>query len=99
MQAELDAENTNVPISLIGIGQANTHSNTDNMINGRDIPWLRDEDSIDAWGAWSGDKYELLIVDATGTVVDSYSLSQNNLQNSTNFDMVKNHLISLANAN
>ena len=98
-QGELDAAGTTVPINLVGVGQAGTGSNNDGITDGRDIPWLQDDNTADAWGEWGAGKYEFMIVDASGEVVALYNLGQSNLVNSSNYDMVKQHLIDLANAN
>ena len=97
MQGELDAAGTNVPIQLLGVCQSGFDSNNNGFTDGRDIPWLQDEEGIGAQIEWGAFKEDFVIVDQNGDIVEIIDLQSMSLVNSSNYDAVKQQLIDLAN--
>ena len=64
--------------------------------SGRDIPWLQDSVEQDVWDVWDVGYRDVIIVDADGVYYATYNLSANNLANASNFNALKELLLTAA---
>ena len=107
MQQELDAENPELNIKILGINEAGHESGNPDIIAGRDLPWLQDinddtsddDDSdfdSDTWNSWDVEFRDVVITNAENEQVAVYNLTNNDLANSDNFAALKSLLLDAA---
>lgn len=101
MQQELDAENPELNIKILGINEAGHESGNPDIINGRDLPWLQDIDDdgdgdSDTWESWNVTFRDVVITNAENEQVAVYNLTTNDLFNSDNFAALKSLLLDAA---
>ena len=88
MQAEL------TDIAIIGINENGHEDGNEAFCADRDLPWLQDSPDIGIWKDWGVVYRDIFILDSSGTLVDIYNLSVNNL--ATDYDDLKSLLESHA---
>ena len=93
MQQELDALSLAVPVKIIGVNEAGYEAGNPSITFGRDIPWLQDLVSVDAWGLWDVEYRDVIIVDPNNEYVDTFNLTVHNLASPTDYDDLKQRLI------
>jgi Ca2+-binding RTX toxin-like protein/cyclophilin family peptidyl-prolyl cis-trans isomerase len=98
MQQELDSENPELAISILGVNEFGEESGNSLMTADRDLPWLQDIDddgngSSDTWDSWSVTFRDVIITDSNNVQVAVYNLTSNDLANSDNFATLKQLLI------
>lgn len=59
------------------------------MCDGRDLPWLQDTTTVDAWGLWDVEYRDVVILDADGVRHYSYNLTVYDLADSDHRDLLK----------
>ena len=101
MQQELDAENPELNIKILGINEAGHESGNPDIIAGRDLPWLQDIDDdgdgdSDTWESWDVTFRDVVITNAENEQVAVYNLTNNDLANSDNFAALKSLLLDAA---
>ena len=101
MQQELDSENPELAISILGVNEFGEESGNSLMTADRDLPWLQDIDddgngSSDTWDSWSVTFRDVIITDSSNVQVAVYNLTSNDLANSENFATLKQLLIDAA---
>ena len=102
MQDELDADHGDLNIEILGINGLNNHLGNGLATATVDVPWLQDVDSdndgqSDVWGnLLAYDWRDVVILDSENEVVSVYNLTQNGLEDSENYEELKNIFISAA---
>ena len=101
MQQELDSENPDLSIKILGVNELGHDADNALMTAGRDLPWLQDIDddgnsSSDTWDSWDVTFRDVIITDATNVQVAVYNLTNNDLANSDNYSTLKQLLIDSA---
>ncbi|MDP7274826.1 MAG: peptidylprolyl isomerase [Planctomycetaceae bacterium] len=101
MQQELDSEQPELNISILGVNEAGHESGNSLVIDGRDLPWLQDIDDntdnvSDTWESWDVTFRDVIITSPDNEVVAVYNLTANDLANADNFAALKNLLIDAA---
>ena len=101
MQQELDAENPELNIKILGINEAGHESGNPDIIAGRDLPWLQDinddgDGDSDTWESWDVTFRDVVITNAENEQVAVYNLTNNDLANSDNFAALKSLLLDAA---
>ena len=103
MQQELDSENPELAISILGVNEFGEETGNSLMTAGRDLPWLQDIDdggdgNSDTWDSWDVTFRDVIITDSNNVQVAVYNLTSNDLANSENFATLKQLLIDAASA-
>jgi cyclophilin family peptidyl-prolyl cis-trans isomerase len=103
MQQELDSENPELAISILGVNELGHDSDNSLMTAGRDLPWLQDIDdggdgNSDTWNSWDVTFRDVIITDSNNVQVTAYNLTNNDLANADNFATLKQLLIAAASA-
>ena len=101
MQTELDSENPELNINILGVNEFGHESGNSQIIDGRDLPWLQDIDdngdgASDTWDSWDVTFRDVIITDAQNEKVAVYNLTTNDLANTDNFAALKQLLIDSA---
>ena len=101
MQTELDSENPELNINILGVNEFGHDSGNSLVIDGRDLPWLQDIDdngdgASDTWDSWDVTFRDVMITDAQNEKVAVYNLTTNDLSNADNFAALKQLLIDSA---
>ncbi len=102
MQQELLNEEPGLQIQFIGVNELGHESaNSVAASVGKDLPLLQDVDEdgdgrSDVWTSWDVRYRDVIVVDASGEVVDTYNLTINNLESSTKFAELKDIVLEAA---
>ena len=83
MQKELS--DNGYDIFILGINQVGFDSANAQFTEGRDIPWLQDQESIQLWEAWNVQYRDVYIFDETLTLRDVFNLTQYDLNATENY--------------
>ena len=73
MQGELSG------VTILGINETGHEASNTDFCEGRDLPWLQDSPDIGMWDDWAVIYRDIFILDAEGTLVDVYNLTENDL--------------------
>jgi len=97
MQGDVDALDTPVPITLIGINQVGYESGNDTITSDVDLPWLQDTQQADVFGAWPPARIrELKIVGRDGQVAATFDLNQDDPVDEQAYQRVLDALVQAA---
>ena len=101
MQQELDSENPELSIRILGVNELGHDADNALMTADRDLPWLQDIDddgnsSSDTWDSWDVTFRDVIITDSTNVQVAVYNLTNNDLSNADNYSTLKQLLIDSA---
>ena len=101
MQTQLDSENPELNINILGVNEIGHESGNSQIIDGRDLPWLQDIDdngdgASDTWDSWDVTFRDVVITDAQNEKVAVYNLTNNDLAIPANFAELKQLLIESA---
>lgn len=105
MQKQFDTDYPLLDIKLIGVNEFRQEHGNQVITNGRDLPWLQDVDSdqnqvSDVWyDLWKIKYRDVTIIDGQNVMVDSYNLTQNDLEDSENYATLKGMLLDAAMVN
>lgn len=99
MQAELDAEQTDPPIQVLGLNDVAYSSGNDAITTGRTLPWLQPaagEDDI--WVQWNVTYRDVIVLDPQNNRVFTFNLTVNNLADPADYANLKSQLLDAARA-
>ena len=101
MQTQLDSENPELNINILGVNEIGHESGNSQIIDGRDLPWLQDIDdngdgASDTWDSWDVTFRDVVITDTQNEKVAVYNLTNNDLAIPANFAELKQLLIESA---
>ncbi len=102
MVDELAVEVPELAIGILGVNEAGFESGNHNIIDeGRTLPWLQDVDldtdgNSDNWTAWGANYRDVIIADGTNWPVAVFNVTENDLQESANYDSLKQLLYETA---
>ncbi|MEW6433175.1 MAG: hypothetical protein AB1730_16850 [Myxococcota bacterium] len=92
MQKQLDAEAPGA-VAILGVNEAGLEASNDLMTNGRTLPWLQDQSSVNAWGAWQVEYRDVIVRDAEGRKAGVYNLTLHDLAQPAHFAALKQLLL------
>ena len=96
MQTEINAITTTRPVFIIGVNQVGYETGNALITDGRDLPWLQEDSSYSVWTAWAVTYRDVIILDENNLPVDVFNLTTHNLSTTTEYDLLKNLLVSYA---
>jgi len=99
MQDDLSAQPGGTSIRILGVNAAGLESGNPTITAApRDIPWLQDTVSVNAWTLWGGKKDTVMILDRQNVFVQVWDLAARPLGPSpnANYDALKALLKSVA---
>lgn len=80
---------------IIGVNQVDLESTNAQFTDGRDIPWLQDRNDVRLWDSWNVQYRDVYIFDETLTLRDVFNLTENDLNEATNYDTLLTILTTL----
>jgi len=92
LQAELQSENKQTKIRLLGIDAAGYEDFIPEIVSGRKLPLLQDTPEQNVWGRWTATWRDVMILDADNIHVDTYNLTTHDLANPTYYAELKSRL-------
>ena len=98
MQAEIDTEFPELPITILGCNEFGEESENDIATQDVDLPWLQDIDDdtdgeSDAWLEWNTTLRDYVIVDRNNVELFRLSLTTNSLSIPANYERVKQMMV------
>ena len=107
MQAELETEYPQYDIQILAVNQIGNSSGASLVASLGDLPMVQDNSSDDIWNTWhamspnpsthSGAPWrDVHILNTQNEIVDTYSLTLNNLSNPQNFATLKQMFVDAA---
>ena len=96
LQKELDADQPQAGIFILGINEVGQDSENEAMCEGRDIPWLQDTEEANWWGSWGITWRDVAILDRDGNEVDVVNLLDHNLNDTEEYAAFKALLLDAA---
>jgi hypothetical protein len=97
MQRELEAEAHALDVAILGVNHAGMESGNAAFCSGRDLAWLQDMSTVDAWTAWGVVLRDVVILGPQNEVVGVFNLTTNSLLEQANYDALKSMLVGAAN--
>ena len=80
-------------MQLLAVNGANYAGGMATMAALGNLPILQDTAAVDAWGLWAVTYRDVVILDADNNFVGVYNLSSNDLNDTTNYDALRDLLI------
>jgi len=68
----------------LGVNGIGFESGNERVTDGRDIPWLQDVESVDAWSLWDVAYRDVYVLDQSGQLRFIYNLTTHDLSNPDN---------------
>ena len=96
MQDELDSASTTLPVRLVAINEAGHESGVSTFTAGRDLPVLQEESGDGIWASFRIAYRDVVVVDEEGVTVGVFNLTDNRLDDSANYDTLKQQLLDTA---
>lgn len=102
LQQDLNAAHPILDIDIVGINEIGHDSANSLMTADRSLPWLQDVDangnqSSDVWSdLWNVTYRDVVILDGSNSVVETYNLTENNLADSEDYASLRTKLIDAA---
>jgi hypothetical protein len=96
MQDELNSEYPSLNISLIGVNEDGFSSGNSSINTVSTLPLINDNSTDQIWTTWGVTFRDVVILNEENQIVASFNLTTNSLSNSTNYDALKNMLITEA---
>jgi hypothetical protein len=95
LQKEIDVENPETGISILGVNEAG-YGNNEAICEGRDIPWLQDTQEDDWWGTWGITYRDVVILNRDGNEEAVFNLTEHDLGNPNEYAAFKALLFDVA---
>lgn len=67
-----------------GVNESGYESGNDSITDGRDIAWLQDVASVDAWGSWGVEYRDVFVLDGEGRVQGVVNVTEADLGDAAN---------------
>lgn len=80
-------------IAIIGVNEAGFESANEQMCEGRDLPWLQEEEGDGVWDAWGVVYRDLVVVGGDGDWRFTTNLTRFDLADEENLDLLKDALL------
>ncbi len=102
MQRELESDYPALDFQIVGINEIGHAVSNSAITEGRDLPWLQDEDAnnnsvSDVWyDSWDVTYRDVVVLDEDNALVGAYNLTLNNLANPENYNTLRNLFLATA---
>ena len=93
MQKELEQEQRERLIQILGINQIGHEAGNTSITIGQDLPWLQETPIVDVWSAWQIVYRDVVVVGPDNRVVEVFNLTQNNLGVAEDYAALKDLLL------
>ena len=97
MQTEIDAQQTLLPIQILGVNGIGLESANVEMTTGRVLPWLQPPDGDDVWTLWQVEFRDVVILGPGNERLGTFNLTAHDLSDPANYAALKNQLLDVAN--
>ena len=95
MQAEINLEDTTVPVRILGINEAEKGTNT-SFTEGRALAWIQDTPNTNVWRSWNVTYRDLWILDENNEVLSVINLTSENVTEAPVYANIKETLLNYA---
>ena len=89
MQNDLDVNFPSSKFDILGVNEFGHESGNAAMTDGRDLPWLQEQEAGEVWQAWGVNYRDVVILDTGGEVYDVFNLTDNDLANVEHYGALK----------
>ena len=89
MQEELESERPELQIQILGINEIGYDSGNEEICEGRDLPWLQDDNKSQVWDTWDVTYRDVWILDDDNVPVTIYNLTSYSLSDEANYETLK----------
>lgn len=96
MQGEIDRLDWPVQVNCLGVNRQGAESGNAANCEGRTLPWLQDIPEVDAWGKWSVEWRDVVILNEDNERVAVFNLTTYDLRNPAYYDSLKTLLRQVA---
>jgi hypothetical protein len=96
MQDELDAEGLAVPVRILGVNQIGHEEGDAEMCEGRDLPWLDETESFDAWWAWNAVYMDVILLNEDNSKLGVFNTAPLDLEEPANYQLLHDWLVAAA---
>lgn len=97
MQADLDADYPNLPIQILSVNGIGYSSGIASLTNAHTLPMVEDTNSDLIWTQWGAVWRDVMILDGNNELVDTFNLTSLTLNDTGNYDALKQLFIDTAN--
>ena len=97
MQADLDADHPNLPIQILAINGIGYSSGIASLSSIHTLPMVEDTNNDLIWSQWGAIWRDVMILDGNNELVTTYNLTTYTLNDSGNYDTLKQLFIDTAN--
>jgi len=97
MQADVDAEQTALPVHILGVNDIGLESGNDMMTADRTAPWLQPVEGQDIWTLWGVTYRDVIILGPGNEHVGTFNLTVHNLGDPVEYEALKTMLLDAAN--
>ena len=104
LQNDLEQNRPDLDIQILGMNPVGHEIGNADTTEGRDIPWLQDVDldgdnKSDTWlTTWPSTYRDVVVVDANNVAVDVFNLTTNSLEDTDDYNALRQMLIDVAEA-
>ena len=97
MQADLEADYPNLPIQIIGINGVGYSSGIASFTSIHSLPMVEDTNVDQIWTQWDAVWRDVMILDGNNELVHTYNLTTYSLNDTVNYDTLKQLFVDTAN--
>jgi len=76
-------------VQILGVNETGHASGNASITNGRDLPWLQDEEEVDLWTSWGITYRDVVVLDAEGKVDGVMNLTDNDLSDPDTYEAMR----------
>ena len=98
MQRELDELDTPMEVEILGINGVGFDVLNESICDGRDIPWLQEQEDSLIWQPWEITYRDVVIVGPDNAPIASYNLTENDLGVQAKYDELMDLILQAAQA-
>ena len=96
MQNELRQERPELEIIILSINQIGAENGISSSTEAHALPMVHDNETDTIWLSWEGQWRDFYLLNRNNELVEVYNLTQNNLNDETNYNELKQKLIEAA---
>ena len=96
MHAELESTYPNLDIEIFAINMPGAGSGTQSFTSDIYLPMVQDDNATGIWSDWGAAWRDVYILDQNNELVEIFNLTQNGLNNSSNYDSLMQIFIDTA---
>ena len=85
-------------IKILGINEIDKASGNETITDGRSLPWLQDTSTVAVTASWKHNLRDVVILNTRNERVAVFGLTENNLGEPANYEILKQLFLNAANS-